>query len=142
MFSYPRPNKKLPGLFTCVVLFAWSNIVKWQDIGKDSFRLILNPCHVTKECDNFTEKSWSGKKFCTSNKCKNCHGQQKQKEFIAITQMIPKVNLYTKTKKFYKKKNVEWMQNSFTDFYCSKLEDFWYIIQEIHHQFSYFTRRI
>ena len=57
--------------------------------GKDSLRPMSNPRCVAIAS---LKRSWSGKKFYTTNKCIDCHGQQKENEFIAIAQMIPKVN--------------------------------------------------
>ena len=49
--------------------------------GKDSLKTMSNPRCVA--IANL-KRSWSGKKFYTTNKCIDCHGQQKENEFIAI----------------------------------------------------------
>ena len=64
-----------------VCLVKYCETAQKKLTGKIFLKIISNPCCVAIESLN---KCWSSKKFHSTNKCKKCHGQQKQNEFIAI----------------------------------------------------------
>ena len=65
-----------------------------RKIVKDTQEIARNPLRVILRHYVIIWKKLWVEIFYISNKCKTCRGQQKQNEFIAIIQMIPKVNIY------------------------------------------------